>query len=108
MQAAYGIAVGGSVQRQNGHGKGLRLVGVAPAEGHEAIEIDLRIAAILAQVVVDQTGVEEIDSRRDRRMRGEYVIDASGFEGLFKGKSWRSMNRRMRSMARNAECPSFM
>jgi hypothetical protein len=109
MQAADGVAVGGGVQRQDGHRKRLAAVlRVAPAERHEAIEIDLRVAAVLAEVVVDQAGIEQIDAGRNRRVGGEDVVDAGGFEGFFESQPWRSMNRRMRSMARNAEWPSFM
>jgi len=70
MQAADGVAIGGGVESQDGHGKRLTaIVGVAAAEGHETIEIDLRVAAVLAEVVmIDQPG-----SKRSMRPERAYA-----------------------------------
>ena len=56
---------------------------IAAAQRHEAVEIDLRVAAVLVEVVVNQAGIEQIDAGGHRRVGGENVVDARGFERFF-------------------------
>ena len=87
MQAADGVAVGGGIERQDGHGEAfVAIVRIAPPERHQLLEIDADFGAVLGKVVVHEAGIEQIDAGRHRRVRGEDVARASGFQGLVEGQ----------------------
>ena len=87
VQAAHAVAVGRSVQRQNGHGEPLVAVeDVAPAERHQLLKVDADFGAIPREVVVHQARIEEIDSGGNRRVSGENIAGARGFQGFFEGQ----------------------
>ncbi len=59
-----------------------RLKTVAPAEGHELLEIDADFGAVLGEVVVHHAGIEQIDAGGYGSMGGEDVAGAGSFQGL--------------------------
>ena len=63
-----------------------RFCGVAPANPHELLEIDSGFGAVARKVVIHQARVEQIDSRRNRRVRGENVARTRRFERLFEAE----------------------
>ena len=87
MQPADGVAVCGGVQRENRHRKRLAaILRIAPAERHEAIEMDLRVGAEVIEVVIDKAGIEQVDTGGHGRMGGEDVVDAGSFERFLEGQ----------------------
>ena len=110
MQAADRVAEGRGLNGADGHGKRLVVIlGTEAAQRQELLERNARSPAILAEVLVHQAGIEQIDAGRHRGVRGEDVVGAAGFERLLESQACAPPSaRRMRSMARNAEWPSFM
>ena len=73
------------------------------------LEIDADFGAVLGEVVIHHAGIEEVDAGGHRRVRGEDVVGARGFQRFVEGQLLASrMKSRIRSSARNAEWPSFM
>ena len=59
--------------------------------------------------MVHEAGIEQVDAGRHRRVRGEDVAGARGFQRLVEGQPGVAHEpARIRSSARNAEWPSFM
>ena len=83
MQPADSVAVRRSVQRQDRHGERLVAVeNVAPSQGHQLLEVDMDLVAIVGEVVIHQAGVENIDAGGNGRVGGENVAGARGFQSF--------------------------
>ena len=83
VQPADGVAMRGGVEGKHGHGETLLAIGrVAAPQGHQLLEIDSDRAAIFVEIVVHQAGIEQVDTRRNRRVRGEDVVGSRGLHRL--------------------------
>ena len=85
VQAAHRVAVAGGIERADGHRKPLgRIVAMPPAQAHQRVERNLGFLAIAVEVLEHQRGIEQIETGRHRRVRGEHVVAARSLERLLK------------------------
>ena len=87
MQAADRVAKGGSLNGGDRHREWLVMIlEPEPAQRQELLERYAGFGAILAEVFVQQTRLEQIDSGRDGRMGGEDAVGAAGLQRFLKGQ----------------------
>ena len=85
MQTTHRIPVRRRVQGQHRHRQRLPgILRIAPPQSDELLEVDLRVPAILAEILKHQAGVKQIDPRRHRSVRRENVVDPGRFQRLVK------------------------
>src|SRR5690606_24209858 len=75
VEPADGVPETGAANRGNSHRETFGVIaGAAAPEADERIERDPRLVTVSVEVVVDEGRLEEIESGRNRCVRGEDVI----------------------------------
>ena len=88
VQAADGVAEGGGLHGEDGHGK--RFVGIGAcgaSQSQECIQIDAGLSAVELEVFADQAGVEAVKAGGDGGVGGENVVGARGVQGFVESQT---------------------
>ena len=87
MQTAHRVAKRRGLNGRYCHRKRFVVIlGTEAAQGQELLERNSALQAILAEILVQQSGIEKIDARRHRGVRGEHAVGPAGFERFLEGE----------------------
>src|SRR5580658_4582059 len=83
MQTAHRVTKRRRLDSQDGHRKWLLVIlGPEPSQGQEFVERHSALAAILAEIFIQQPRIEKVDAGWNRSVGCEYVVGTASFKSF--------------------------